>query len=78
LGNLLAGSPAADIILGMHMIEKGIIPAVIQDRTERLHHDIEDVGLVTGESLRKTIRRIMVNCQSYEGQSASLIIEAVA
>ena len=77
LGNLLAGAPAADIILGMHMIEKGIIPAVIHDGAEGLHHAAEGVGLVTGEPLIKDIRRIMVNCQSYEGQAASIIIEAV-
>lgn len=73
IGNLFAGAPAADIILGMHMIEKGIIPFVTHDIT----YAIKDIGLVIGKPLRKTVRRVMVNCQSYEGQAASLIIEAV-
>lgn len=77
LGNLFAGAPAADIILGMHMIEKGIIPAMIHDRAESMHPAVQDLGLVINTPIKKDIRRIMVNCQSYEGQAASIIIEAV-
>ncbi len=75
LGNLLAASPAADIILGMQMIKEGIIPAVTNRTTD--FRDGEESGLVVGSSLAKHIKRVMVNCQSYEGQSASIIIEAV-
>lgn len=75
LGNLLAASPAADIILGIQMIKEGIIPAVTYQTTDFL--DSEEPGLVVGSSRAKHIKRVMVNCQSYEGQSASIIIEAV-
>lgn len=77
MGNLLAGAPAADIILGMRMIENSIIPVVLPDRADRQHPVVENIGLVSGKPLMKTIRRIMINCQSYEGQSASIILEAV-
>ncbi|MBI5633766.1 MAG: hypothetical protein HZA15_09845 [Nitrospirae bacterium] len=77
LGNLFAGAPAADIILGMQMIEKGIIPAMIPDKYQRSQHAAEAPGPVTGEAQKKELRRIMVNCQSYEGQAASIIIGTV-
>jgi 3-oxoacyl-(acyl-carrier-protein) synthase len=67
LGNLLAGAPAVDIILGMRMIEHGIIPATgVESGPENIM------------SRRiKHPKRIISNCQSYEGQCASFIIEAV-
>lgn len=77
LGNLFAGAPAADIILGMQMIEKGIIPAMIPDRYQSTQHTAGAPGLVIAEALKKDLRRIMVNCQSYEGQAASIIIQTV-
>ena len=77
LGNLFAGAPAADIILGTQVIGKGIIPAMIRDGADSLHHRAEHPGLVIGKSMAKDVRRIMVNCQSYEGQASSIIIEAV-
>ncbi len=80
LGHLLAAAPAVDIILGMLIIENGIIPPVIPEAIGQ-----EDAGrggagfnLVTGKPLRKNVRKIMINCQSYEGQCSSVILESVA
>jgi 3-oxoacyl-(acyl-carrier-protein) synthase len=73
LGHLLAGAPAVDTILGVYMIEHGIIPATLN--SVPLEKDMR-FNLVSENQLRVYPRRIMINCQSYEGQCASLIIEA--
>jgi 3-oxoacyl-[acyl-carrier-protein] synthase II len=80
LGHLLAAAPAVDIILGKLIIENGIIPPVLPEDTRQ-----EDAGrggpgfnLVTGRPLKKNVRKIMINCQSYEGQCSSVILESVA
>ena len=75
LGNLLAGASAVDVILGIYMLNNGIIPATYgaSPCDERVRFD-----LVTGEPLKKAPGKIMINSSSYEGQCASLIIEAVA
>ena len=74
LGNLLAGAPLVDTILGISMLRSGFVP-----RT--LHTSSPDPAirfpLVYRDSLRLEPRRILVNCQSYEGQAASLVLEAV-
>lgn len=74
LGNMFAGAPAVDIIFGVHILEHGIIPATLNslplDKNVRFN-------LVHDKPLRASLKRIMVNSQSYEGQCASLIIEAV-
>jgi 3-oxoacyl-[acyl-carrier-protein] synthase II len=74
LGHLLAGAPAVDLILGMHMLEHGVIPPT-------LHSEPSEKGikfnLVKSGPFRASPERIMINCQSYEGQCASLIIEKV-
>ncbi|MBI4847862.1 MAG: hypothetical protein HY808_04690 [Nitrospirae bacterium] len=74
LGHMLAGAPAVDIILGTYILENGIIPAVHNslppDKNIRFN-------LVNKGPLKTTIKRIVVNSFSYEGQCASLIIEAL-
>ena len=77
LGNLFAGAPAADVILGIQMIGKGIIPAMIHDGSKSIHQGAGNLGLIVGKPLVKDVRRVMVNCQSYEGQASSIIIEAI-
>jgi hypothetical protein len=62
------------MILGMLIIEDGIRPQVPPEHTGQ---GASAIGLVTGMPLRKNIRRIMINCQSYEGQCSSIIIESV-
>ncbi len=74
LGHMYAGAPAVDVILALYMIENGVIPAVLTP--EPLDEEIR-FQLVSDVPLKKKSGRIMVNCQSYEGQCASLIIEAV-
>lgn len=74
LGNMFSGSPAVDIILGVSMLEHGLIPATLN--SSPLDADVK-FNLVHDKPLRATPKRIMVNSQSYEGQCASLIIEAV-
>ncbi len=76
-GNLLAGAPASDIIVGMQIMRKGIIPPVLRADSEPATQISAELGLVIGRPLIKDVRRIMVNCRSYEGQAASIIIEAV-
>jgi 3-oxoacyl-[acyl-carrier-protein] synthase II len=74
LGHLLAGAPLIDVILGVRMLTDGIVPAMPHtsppDPSIRFH-------VVQGTSLRKDVRRILINCQSYEGQAASLVLETV-
>jgi 3-oxoacyl-[acyl-carrier-protein] synthase II len=73
IGNLLAGSSAADVILGICMLGNGIIPPVSGS------HPIDDnilFNVVHGEPVKAAPGRIMINTRSHEGQCASLIIEA--
>ncbi len=74
LGNLLAGAPAVDIILGINMIESGTIPVTLNSSPpgKNVMPDI-----ISKDLLHAHPKRILVNCQSHEGQSASLIIESV-
>ena len=74
LGNMYAGAPAVDTILGIHMIEKGMIPPTLNCEPRE-----EGIGfhLVSGAPFERKINKVMVNCQSYEGQCASLIIEKI-
>jgi 3-oxoacyl-[acyl-carrier-protein] synthase II len=74
LGHMLAGASAVDIIVGLYMIEHGLIPVTLNslplDENVRFNE-------VHDKPLKASPKRIMVNSQSYEGQCASLIIEAV-
>lgn len=72
LGHLLAGAPVVDIILGISMLESGIIPPTITSSPD----DSILFNLVR-QPLRTNLQRILINCQSCEGQAASIIIEAV-
>jgi len=74
LGHMLGGAAAVDIVLGICILQRGIIPAVYgspqQDEAIKFR-------LVSREPLKSSPRRILINSCSYEGQCASLIIEAV-
>jgi 3-oxoacyl-[acyl-carrier-protein] synthase II len=74
LGHLFAAAPAVDIIFGMFMINEGIIPATLH--AVPLDNTIK-FNIINGSPLKRNPQRIMINCQSYEGQCASLIIEAI-
>ncbi len=70
---MLAGASAVDTILGLCMIKNGIIPSTIS--SDPIENDL-GFHLVHQGPLKVFPRRIMINCQSYEGQCASLLIEA--
>lgn len=74
LGHLLAGAPLVDTVLTISMMNHGIIPATLHtsapDPSIRFH-------LVYGEPVKKGVKRVLINCQSYEGQAASIVLEAV-
>ena len=75
VGHLLAGAPVVDLVLGLSILRNGIIPMTLNtcnpDPAIRF-------TLVTGKPQRTDVRRILVNCQSSEGQAASLIVEGIS
>ena len=72
LGHMLAGSSPVDVILGIQMLNHGIIPA-----TYGSEHPDDDIlfNIVTGKPVQIRPMRILINSQSYEGQCASLVLE---
>jgi 3-oxoacyl-[acyl-carrier-protein] synthase II len=74
LGHLLSGALPVDVILGTLMIQNGIIPAVYNALP--LDRDIR-FKVINNKPLKTDLKRILINAGSYEGQCASLIIEAV-
>ena len=69
---MLAGSSPVDIILGIQILNHGIIPAAFAlenpDTDNRFH-------AVSDNSEHADVKRILINSQSYEGQCASIILE---
>lgn len=74
LGHMLAGAAAVDAVLGIFIIKNGIIPAVYN--TLPIDDSIK-FNCISGKPFTSNPRRILINSRSYEGQCASLIIEAV-
>lgn len=74
LGNMLAGSSPVDVILAINIIKNGIIPASCRPLLPS--RDIK-FNLVGAGPLHINPKRVLINSRSYEGQCASLIIEAV-
>jgi len=74
VGHLLSGAPAVDIILGIQMIQNGVIPAPggYAAGDDNLLGD-----LVCRRPVAKPLRRILINAHGDEGQAASLVIESV-
>ncbi len=72
LGNLLAASPAVDVILGIHMIESGIVPPTLNSFPRESSIKF---NLSSDQPLKNHPKRVMINSQSYEGPCSSLIIE---
>ncbi len=74
LGHMLGAAPAVDVVLGICMLKNGIIPAVGSspplDETVRF-------TLVTEEPVKADLKKILINSMSYEGQCASMIVEAL-
>ena len=74
LGHMLAGSPAVDVVLGVHILNNDIIPATYNLPPV---DDSIKFNVVNGGPLKARPKGILINSLSYEGQCASLIIEAV-
>ncbi len=73
LGNMLAGGPAVDTALALYMINAGVVPPTLGDAEPDCSLGL---NVARGEALRREVRRVMVNSGSYEGQCASLVVEA--
>ena len=74
VGHLLAGAFPVDVIVGTYMVRQGLIPPTLASTS------MDDrIGSYTlrVEPFRRQPRRLLLNCQSWEGQCASLVIEAV-
>lgn len=74
VGHLLAGAPVVDLVLGISILSNGIVPMTLNTRNP---DPAIRFNLATGKPRRSDVRRILVNCQSSEGQAASLIVEGV-
>ena len=75
LGHLLPAAPAVDAVLSMYMLNQRIIPPVLP-RNPAI--DKLPFRIVGGAALACEARRVMVNCRSCEGQTASLVLENAA
>ena len=74
LGHSLSGASAIDMVLGTYMLKHSIIPAI----NNRYEADKRiEKSLVREKPLKKDIKNILINSQSYEGQCASIIIGAM-
>ncbi len=71
LGHLLSGASAVDVILGIQMLQNGIIPAV----SNAAQPDKSIKFNLVKEPVKANVTRVLINSFSYEGQCASLIIE---
>ncbi len=71
LGHMLSGASSADVILGTQMLNHGIIPPV--PGSMPVDESVK-FNLVTELNREIKPTRILINAQSYEGQSSSLII----
>ncbi|HSB51755.1 MAG TPA: hypothetical protein VLD40_03770, partial [Dissulfurispiraceae bacterium] len=73
LGHLLAGAALADLVLAVRMIETGTVPgnrcAPSPESAVRLR--------IERNAAAASLKRILINCHSHEGQAASFIVEAV-
>ncbi len=74
IGYLLAGAPLVDIILGILMLKNGFVPRTLNVSSP---DPIIRFNLVYREPLKMDLKRILINCQSYEGQAASLVLEDI-
>ena len=78
IGHLLAAAPVVDTIVGIQILEQGVIPATITGPGSVEAEVNTRFHVITGEPSSANVRRILINCQSYEGQCASLVLEKIA
>ncbi len=74
LGHSLAAAGVVDVLLGVAMLERHLIPPTLP-----LKGDFDDLPfrLVNGAPLAAPCRRVMINCRSRQGQAASLVVEKI-
>jgi 3-oxoacyl-[acyl-carrier-protein] synthase II len=74
LGDLLAASPVVDAILGICMMQNGIIPEALS------MGPLEDHGpsnlSCKSKAMQKSPEHVLINTRSYQGQCVSLVITA--
>jgi 3-oxoacyl-[acyl-carrier-protein] synthase II len=75
IGHLLAGAPLVDVILSLSMVNHGFIPATLHTSSP---DPIIRFPLVHRGAVKKDVKRVLINCQSYEGQAASVVLETAA
>jgi len=73
LGNLFAASPVVDAILGIQMMENGVVPPAYPDHSTK---NPMPFNLICHESLRKRPECILINTRSHQGHCGSLVITA--
>lgn len=75
LGHALAAAAPVDVLLGAAMLEHGSIPPTLP-----LDHADEDplFRRANGAPLAAPCERLMVNCRSCRGQTASIILEKIS
>lgn len=74
VGHLLAAAPVVDLVLGISILRNGTIPTTLHTRTP---DPAIRFALVIGEPLKVDVKRILINCQSSQGQASSLVLEGV-
>ncbi|MBF0318962.1 MAG: hypothetical protein HQL01_04040 [Nitrospirae bacterium] len=72
LGNLSAASAPLDTAVATFVIKHGIIPPSLYSTPV---DEAVRFSIVTENPLQRQAARVMINCHSYEGQAATLIIE---
>ena len=78
IGHLLAAAPVVDAIIGMQILKHGIIPATIKGPGATEPEGEQRIDVIFKEPFKEDVTRILINCRSYEGQCASLVLEKVA
>lgn len=75
LGHMLAGAPGVDLVLGIEMLRRGMIPP-----TQGAHPLDGSVRfrIASDRPSPLELKRILINSSSCEGQCTSLVIEAAA
>lgn len=74
LGHMFAGSPLADAALAIQMLNAGAVPSTVNAQPRDAGGEFQ---LPSGGPSALEARRVLVNTSSYEGQCASLVVEAV-
>ncbi|MCG6553603.1 MAG: hypothetical protein L7F77_14865 [Candidatus Magnetominusculus sp. LBB02] len=74
LGSLFCAAAPIDAAVAAYAINAGLIPPSLYSTPV---DEAVNFALVTQSPLQKQVDRVMINCHSYEGQAASLIVERV-